>query len=156
MASSQAATIEDYQKEMEPERAREFAAVLELIRRNLPEGYEEGMAWGMAGWWVPLEVYPDTYNKQPLMAVALANQKNYLSLYLNTMYASPELKKIVDESGRKLKMGKSCINFKSREELPIEEIGEVLRRSDRETYVALAKAAAAAKQAREPAKQGAS
>ena len=44
----------------------------------------------MIGWWVPLETFPDTYNGEPLGLAALGSQKNYISLYLNTVYSSPE------------------------------------------------------------------
>ena len=40
------------------------------------------MNWGMIVYEVPLERYPDTYNKQPIGLVALASQKNYMSLYV--------------------------------------------------------------------------
>ena len=35
--------------------------------RNLPEGYEEMMLFGMITYAIPLSTFPDTYNKQPLM-----------------------------------------------------------------------------------------
>ncbi len=31
---------------------------------------------------VPLETYPDTYNKQPLLYAALESQKNHMAVYL--------------------------------------------------------------------------
>ncbi len=49
-----------------------------------------GMGYGMIGWVIPLENYPDTYNGQPLAYAALAAQKNAYSLYLNCVYASPD------------------------------------------------------------------
>jgi len=39
---------------------------------------------------VPLERFPDTYDGQPLGLAALASQKNYMSLYLNTVYGDRE------------------------------------------------------------------
>ncbi len=135
MASSSAATVKDYLAEMPAERRREVEIVHGVVSRNLPEGYQEVMAWGMISWSVPLAVYPDTYNKQPLMLAALANQKNYISLYLNTVYAVPEFRALLVGSGRKLKMGKGCINFKRADELPLEVIGDIIRRSDLQSYV---------------------
>jgi hypothetical protein len=35
---------------------------------------------------VPLEVYPDTYNKKPMMYAALASQKNHMAVYLTGIY----------------------------------------------------------------------
>ena len=57
-----------------------------MILDNLPEGYEEAMNWGMITYQVPLETYPDTYNKQPLMYAALASQKNHMAVYLTGIY----------------------------------------------------------------------
>jgi len=141
MARSDAATVAEYLAGMPPEREEEVRRVVDVVRANLPAGYEEAMAWGMATWQVPLSTYPDTYNKQPLVLAALANQKNHLSLYLNSVQAIPGLRALLDESGRRLSMGKSCITFRRAEELPLEAIGEVLRRSDVETYVAATRAA---------------
>ena len=45
------------------------------------------MQYGMISYIVPLSVIPDTYNGQPLMYIALASQKHYMSLYLTTVYA---------------------------------------------------------------------
>ena len=48
------------------------------------------MQYGMIGWFVPLERFPDTYNGQPLGLAGIASQKQYMSLYLNTVYGDPE------------------------------------------------------------------
>jgi hypothetical protein len=141
MARSGATTVSEYLAELPPERAAAVQPVLEVIRGNLPPGYEEGIGWGMITWAVPLATYPDTYNKQPLLLAALANQKNYVSLYLNSMYTIPPLRRVLDDSGRRLRMGKSCINYTRAEELPLDAVGEIIRRSDVASYVAAAKVA---------------
>jgi len=38
--------------------------VRDIVNANLPPGFEEGMQYGMIGWYVPLVRYPDTYNGQ--------------------------------------------------------------------------------------------
>jgi hypothetical protein len=53
----------------------------------------------------------------------------------------PELKAVLDASGKKLRMGKSCINFTRADQLPLDAIGEIIRRSDLTSYVAAVKAA---------------
>ncbi|GMV07854.1 MAG: hypothetical protein AMXMBFR53_41290 [Gemmatimonadota bacterium] len=52
-----------------------MAAVRELVRAHIPEGYEEAVSYGMLVWEVPLERVSDTYNGQPLGYVGLAAQK---------------------------------------------------------------------------------
>ena len=59
-------------------------AVRKVINDNLPEGYEEGMQFGMIGWYVPLSMYPAGYGenpKAPLSFVALASQKSGMVLH---------------------------------------------------------------------------
>lgn len=127
MVSSQAATVEQYLAELSEPRRSEISQLLGLIRANLPTGYDEVMAWGMIVFQVPLAVSGPTYNKQPLAAVALASQKNYISFYLSSIYASEELTAEFHrrwaESGKRLDMGKSCVRFKSIDQADLETLG---------------------------------
>lgn len=121
MVSSTATTVADYLAELPPERAAVVAHIRDLVNRALPDGYREGIGYGMIGWIVPLEAYPDTHNGQPLAYVGLAAQKNHFSLYLNCVYASRErterLKAAFAAAGKTLDMGKSCIRFKRIDQL---------------------------------------
>jgi hypothetical protein len=116
VVSSTAATVADYLAELPADRRAEISHVRDLTNEALPNGYREGIGYGMIGWVIPLERYPATYNRQPLAYAALAAQKNYNSLYLTCVYASKErtakLKAAFTAAGRKLDMGKSCIRFK--------------------------------------------
>lgn len=85
MVSSNARTPDEYIASLPEDRRAAVSAVRDVIRANLPAGYEEGMQYGMIGWYVPLERFPDTYNGQPLGLAALASQKHHLSLYLNSV-----------------------------------------------------------------------
>ena len=126
MASSKAATVAQYLAELPADRRAEIEKVRDLVNGALPAGYREGMGFGMIGWVVPLEIYPDTYNRQPLAYVGLAAQKNYNSLYLTCVYASKErtekLKAAAAAAGKKLDMGKSCIRFRRADDLPLDFI----------------------------------
>ena len=66
---SSAKTVEEYLDDLPEERLQALETVREVILANLPEGYEEAMNWGMITYQVPLEIYPDTYNQQPLEPV---------------------------------------------------------------------------------------
>ena len=131
------ATVEEYLDRLPADRADAFRSTLDLVRRNLPDGLEESLNWGMVCWQVPLSVYPKTYNKQPLLVTALANQKNYLSLYLNAVYAMPELRERLMAAAPDLKMGKSCVNFTRYEQLPEAALAEVVREATPERYIAV-------------------
>jgi Domain of unknown function (DU1801) len=124
-----------------PEGRREaIATVRDVVRRNLPPGFEEGMSYGMIAWYVPLERFPDTYNGQPLGLASLANQKNYMSLYLLNVYGDPETERWFKEryaaAGKRLNMGKSCVRFTKLEDLPLDVIGETIARADLNRYLA--------------------
>ncbi len=123
MASSRATSVAQYLAELPPERRQVVAAVRDVVNRHLPMGYEEGMAYGMIGWSIPLARYPGTYNGQPLMYLALAAQKGAYSFYTMCAYADPATAKWVrDEyakAGLRLDMGKSCIRFKDLGGLPM-------------------------------------
>jgi len=88
---SEAATVQEYLSELPPERRQIIEKVRQTILDHLPDGYEEVMNWGMITYQVPLEVYPDTYNKKPLMYAALASQKNHMAVYLTGIYLDGEL-----------------------------------------------------------------
>ena len=134
MARSSATTPDEYIASLPADRREAVATVREVVNRNLPPGYAEGMAYGMIAWWVPLETFPDTYNGQPLGLAGLASQKNYMSLYLNTVYGSRDeeawFKDRYATSGKKLNMGKSCLRFRHLEEVPLDVIGETIARAD--------------------------
>ncbi len=127
MVSSSAATVEQYLNELSAERRSAISQLLNLVRENLPKGFDEAMAWGMIVFQVPLNVSGPTYNQQPLAAVALASQKNYISFYLTSIYASKELTAEFhqrwERSGKKLDMGKSCVRFKTLDEADLETLG---------------------------------
>ena len=82
---SKAATVDEYLAELPPERREAIAAVRAKVLARLPEGYDEGMLYGMVSWHVPLERYPDTYNGQPLSVASLASRKlQNLSMEINS------------------------------------------------------------------------
>ena len=128
---SKAQTVADYLSEMQPERREAINKVRETILENLPEGYEEVMNWGMITYQVPLEVYPDTYNKKPLMYAALANQKNHMAVYLTGIYLDEgiyqEFEEKYKKTGKRYDVGKSCVRFRKLDDLPLPLIGESIK-----------------------------
>ena len=127
---SNAKTVEEYLTGLPDDRREQIIKVREVIIKNLPKGYEEVMNWGMITYQIPLEKYPETYNKQPLMYAALASQKNHMAVYLMGIYSSEKMRTDFEEkykaSGKKMDLGKSCVRFKKIENLPLELIGEAI------------------------------
>ena len=127
---STAASVEEYLAGLPEGRRGAVSSVRDTINAHLPDGYVEQMEWGMISWVVPLEVKPDTYNGKPLSYVSLASQKNHLAVYLLGLHPdSPELEQFqrgYAERGLKLDMGKSCVRFKTLDELPLDVLGEAV------------------------------
>ncbi len=138
-------TVEQYIAALPDDRRSAIQAVRSVILKSLPTGYEEAMNWGMIVYQVPLSVYPDTYNKQPLSYVALANQKNYMALYLMCVYADESLKDTFiaeyKATGKKLDMGKSCVRFKKLDDLPLDVVARYVAAVPMERYIQRAKLA---------------
>ena len=89
-----ASTVAQYLAALPADRRAAFSAVRKAINENLPEGYEEGMQFGMIGWYVPLSMYPAGYGenpKVPLSFVALASQKSGMVLHFLCCYGHPTL-----------------------------------------------------------------
>lgn len=139
MVKSSVETPDAYIAELPPERRTAISTVRKVILNNLPEGYEEGIQHGMICYYIPLERYPDTYNKQPLSIATLGSRKNHIALHLMGVYSDPEterwFKESYAESGKKLDMGKSCVRFKKLEDLPLEVIGEAISRTSPEKFI---------------------
>jgi len=129
VAQSDAHTVEEYLGGLPPEKRDVVARVRSVILEHLPPGYRETMNWGMIAYEVPLERYPDTYNKKPLLYMALAAQKHHFAVYTTGIYTDPEgeswVRSEFEKAGKKLDMGKSCIRFRKLENLPLGVIGKI-------------------------------
>ena len=127
---SKAKTVQEYLSDLPNDRLEAIEAVRDVILDNLPEGFEETMNWGMITYQVPLDRYPDTYNKQPLMLAAIASQKNHMAVYLTGVHASDESRgeflAAYKETGKRIDMGKSCVRFRKLDDLPVELVGAAI------------------------------
>ena len=139
---SKAKTVDQYLAELPDDRREALQAVRAVVLKNLPKGYEEGMQYGMIGYFVPHSVYPPGYHcdpKQPLPFAGLASQKNYMSIYLMCIYGDEEQAAWFREawvaSGKKLDMGKSCVRFKKLDDVPLKVIGEAIRRVPAKKFI---------------------
>jgi hypothetical protein len=142
---SSALTVKEYLASLPPERRDAISSVRDLVNRRLPKGYCEAMGYGMITWSVPLEVYPDTYNREPLMYAALASQKQYMAVYLMGISGdSPIARAFRDgfaSAGKKLDKGKSCVRFKQLEDLHLPAIGNAIAACAMNEYIRRAQAA---------------
>jgi hypothetical protein len=132
---SKAITVDQYLADLPADRRESLQAVRQVILKNLDGGFEEGMQYGIIGYYVPHRVYPAGYHcdpKQPLPFAALASQKNYMTLHLMTIYGDTRQRASFEQawakSGKKLDAGKGCIRFKRLDDIPLDVIGEAIRR----------------------------
>ena len=139
--SAPATTPAAYVKSVAPDHRDAIQAVRQVILDNLPKGYEEMVLGGMLMYVVPLSRLSDTYNGHPLCYVALASQKNYMSVYLMSVYGDKPTETWFREQfkarGKTLDMGKSCVRFKRLEDLPLDVIGETVSRVPMEKWVSV-------------------
>jgi hypothetical protein len=146
MGNSPPTTADAYLAGLPEDRRAVVARVREEILRNLPAGYQE-TARGMLTYEVPLDRYPRTYNKQPLMYAALAAQKNGYSLYLMSVYGDPaqeaRLREAFQAAGKKPDMGKSCVRFKRLDDLPLPVVAEVIAATPVDRFIEIYEASRA-------------
>ena len=136
---STATTVKEYLDELPAERRTVVTKVRDMITKRLPKGYRETVKSGMILYEIPLERYPKTYNGQPLQVAALAAQKNHYAVYLTSVYSDPEqekaLRKAFEAAGKKLDMGKSCVRFKSLDDIQLDAIGDVIASTPPDKFI---------------------
>lgn len=145
-----ASTVAKYLDALPADRRAALGGVRKVINENLPHGYEEGMQFGMIGWYVPLSVYPTGYGenpKVPLLLVALASQKSGMVLHFLCFYGHPTLPawfaSEYKKSGKKLDMGKGCLRFKELDDVALDVIGRTIARVPVKEHMANYRAARA-------------
>lgn len=126
-------TPDAYLEHLPSDRREAVEAILETVRAHLPEGYAEGMQYGMPSFFVPHEVYAHGYHcdpRQPVPFIGVASQKAHIGLYLFCIYTDDAVRqRFVDratQAGFSLDMGKACIRFKRLEQIPLALLGETI------------------------------
>ena len=129
-------TPDDYISQLPEERKEAITKLRNTILKNIPNGFEETISYGMIGYVVPKSVYPQGYHVTPdlpLPFMNIASQKNHIALYHNGIYTD---KKLLDwfeneyaKSGKpKPDMGKSCLRFKNPSSIPFDLIGKLVKK----------------------------
>ena len=138
-----AESVEDYIAQAPEERIEALDALRKAINDNLPEGFVEGMGYGMPAWFVPHERYPAGYHadtSKPLPFMNFASQKNFVAFYHMGLYADEDLldwftTEYANRVSTKLDMGKSCVRFKKVETIPFDLIGELVAKVSCERWI---------------------
>lgn len=138
-----ATSVDDYIDQIPEERKEPVKKLRKTILENLPKGFEEGISYGMIGYYVPHSKYPDGYHcdpKLPLPFMSFASQKNSINLYHSGIYAKKELldwfvTKYPKHCKQKLDMGKSCVRFKKIDDIPFGLIGELVKKMTADEWI---------------------
>jgi hypothetical protein len=157
--SNKPATVAEYLAALPEDRREAIETVRQVILENLDQDFEEGIQYGVIGYYVPHRVYPPGYHcdpKQPLPFAALASQKNYMSLYLMCVYGSSDrldrFREAWAKTGKKLDMGKSCVRFKKLEDLALDVIAATIKGVGARKYAEYCEAALEAYKKKAPAR----
>jgi hypothetical protein len=125
MTISPALSFDDFVAALPVERQDPARKVWQLVRAAVPAGYTEHIGPKFLEFRAGSE-----------MCLALANQKNYLSLHLVPMYVMPGLREQLCAAAPKLKVGKGCINFQQLAELPLDALAGIIAATPLAAYVA--------------------
>lgn len=142
---SKATTPEQYLAELPEDRRIAMEKLRNIALKNLPKGFKEVMSYGMLGYVVPHEIYPNGYHctpELPLPFFNIASQKNSINIYHMVLYGNKEMHDwFVAEYPKhcksKLDMGKSCVRFKKMDDIPYDLIGELLTKITVEDWIEL-------------------
>ena len=142
---SSATNVTAYMDALPEDRKEVMQKLRDVIKSNIPKGFEETMSYGMIGFVVPHGIYKAGYHcdaSLPLPFMSIASQKNFIALYHMGIHADVELMKWFTEEypkvcKGKLDMGKSCIRFKKLEQIPFELIGKLAKKMTTKQWIEL-------------------
>ncbi len=133
--ASKPTTVAEYLEQLPPDRRAAIDAVRKVIRENLDKDYEEGIQYGMLGYYVPHSVFPDGYHcdpKQPLPFMSVASTKGHIGLHMFCIYGDTGMqdwfRNAWTKAGKKLDMGAACVRVKKLEDIALDVVGEAVRR----------------------------
>lgn len=104
-------TIADYFENLKnPNHLDDLTRLRDFLRGQLPDDVTEDLRYGMP-----------TYSQNDEVVVALASQKNYMSMYMDMALVNAHRADL-----DALDCGKSCIRFKRADDLPLDVIAAIL------------------------------
>jgi hypothetical protein len=142
---SVAKDLEEYMEKIADNHKFSVNKLREIVKQNIPVGFEEMLNYGMIGYVIPHDLYPKGYHcdtKLPLPFINIASQKNFVAFYHIGLYAMPVLYTwFIDEytklNLKTLDMGKSCIRFKKPDDIPFKLIGELVSKISVEKWISI-------------------
>ncbi len=138
-------TVKEYISNIEEDRRGVFLQILDVIRMGIPSDFQECISYGMIGFVVPHSIYPKGYHcdpKLPLPFISIASQKNSINLYHMGIYADSNLldwfvSAYKESTTTKLDMGKSCVRFNPKKDIPFDVIKDLCSKLTAQDWVSL-------------------
>lgn len=124
-----AKTIDEYIAALPPERKETIVFMHEFIQKTAPS-LKPHFAANMLGYGA--FTYKD-YKKQLIEwpTISLANQKNYISLYICSVENGEYIAEKAKDRLGKVSVGRSCIRFKKLEDLNLDVLKEVILQAEK-------------------------
>lgn len=138
-----AKTVKEYIAMVPDERRSDIQRLHELIRKTAP-GLAPHLQAGMIGYGSYHYRYASG-REGDWPVIALANQKNYISLYVMAIYADGYAAESFKERLPKADIGRSCVRFRRLDDLDPSALRDLLRVGARFRGVDLSKATRPAK-----------
>ena len=141
----EAKTVDEYINKLPDDRKEAVSKIREIMKKNIPEGFEETISYGMIGYVVPHSLYPDGYHCEPELPLPFANlasQKNFIALYHSGIYADEKIlnwftSEYPKHCKTKLDMGKSCVRFKKMNDIPYDLIEDLMKKMTVQQWINL-------------------
>lgn len=124
------------------ERQAVIKKLRQILRENLPKGFQETIDYGMLAYVVPHRIFPAGYHcdpARPLPFINLASQKQHVALYHMGLYDGALRSWLEEEwpshSDAKLDLGKCCLRFKKLDLIPYELVGRLAAKMTPEMWI---------------------
>lgn len=124
---SEATTVNEYLESIPEERKKTILFLHDFIQKVSPE-LNSHFATNMLGYGsFPYRNYKKELIEWPI--IALANQKNYMSLYICSIEDGEYLAEKYKDKLGKVTVGKSCVRFKKLEDLNLQVLQMLLQKA---------------------------
>lgn len=127
--ATKATTVAEYLKAVPPERKEAMEFLHAFIQKTVPK-LKAHFAYNMLGYGsLPYLNYKKETIQWPV--IALANQKQYISLYVCAVMDGKYIAETHKKELGKVSVGKSCIRFKKIEDVNLDALKKVLRLAEK-------------------------
>ncbi|HZW06598.1 MAG TPA: DUF1801 domain-containing protein [Phycisphaerales bacterium] len=143
---STAATVPAYLASLPADRREALEAVRKVILKNLDPSFQECMQYGVVGYVLPHSIWPHGHHAKPelpLMYMGMSSQKNDMVVYMLMLLHNKPMREWFETAwqatGRKSHLEVTgmgcCLRFKELEDLSLEVIADLMRRTPAKKYL---------------------